>query len=322
MNDQPLSHEDATALMAGSLPADRPDLVVLAAAIDDFRDAFAEPAPQPSPELRGWLTGAPALLRHGTESAAMAATPVGARTGAALRRRMRAAARALAGLGVAAKIALGGTAALAAVATAGAVGVLPEKPQAVFDRIIGNEHADALAPRTPLDQSADTIARADPRADTDAPPAIDPRSDAGSREQRHTDQRSLSHNTSERPDRDSGGTSQDATSNPPRNERDPVPDSDEPDDVDHETQEDAGDEPDDQPTDEPEDQSDEESDDAPEDQSDEESDDDHGDDGSQADDEEETDASSDDAAPDADDSVDSSDDADDGDAETGAWSFG
>jgi hypothetical protein len=302
MNDQTLSDDDATALMAGSLPEDRPDLVVLAAAIVDFRDAFAEPAPQPSPELMSWLTGAPALLLlHGTESAAPAATPVRACARARLRRRIRTAANALAGLGVTAKFALGGTAALAAVAAGGAVGVLPEKPQAVFDGIIDNDHADPPLPRTPLDKSATT----------DAGPDADAGAESG--EQRHTEQRSPSQNSSERQDRDSGDRrSQDATS-PRDGETDPAPGldgSDDSDDSDNESQEDPDDHSDD-------DQSDDESQEDPDDHSD---DDQSDDDGSGADDTEEIDGSSDDAA-DADGSSNSAEDADDVDAETSEWNF-
>lgn len=148
MNSQPLSHDDAMALTGGSLPQDRPDLVALAAAIDDFRETFTKPAPQPSATLVGWMTGAPALPPHGVGTTVPVATPVHPRTGV-LRRWTRTAAGTLTGLGLAAKIALGGTAALAAVTTAGAIGVLPEGPQGVFDRILDNNQTDTPPPAPP-----------------------------------------------------------------------------------------------------------------------------------------------------------------------------
>lgn len=165
MNNQPLSHEDAMVLTGGALPQARPDLVALAVAIDDFRGAFAEPAPQPSPELVGWLTGAPAPPLTGTEPTATAATPLAART-SPMRRRVRAAARALAALSVAAKIALSGAVALAAVAAAGAVDVLPEGPQAVYDRIFDNGPGAATVPRRPPDRAAESDPRLGARAIT------------------------------------------------------------------------------------------------------------------------------------------------------------
>lgn len=194
MNNEPLSHDDAMVLTGGSLPQHRPDLVALAVAIDDFRDAFNEPAPQPSPELVGWLTGAPAPPFPGTMSLATAATPLATRT-SPMRRRIQAAARALAALSVTAKVALGGTAALAAVAAAGAVDVLPEGPQGVYDRIVDNGAGDATVPRTPPDPAAES----DLRAGT---------SDTGSANQPRTEPRSPAPNPVEAPGEDSSEQSQ------------------------------------------------------------------------------------------------------------------
>jgi hypothetical protein len=304
MNNQPLSHEDATALTSGALPPDRPNLVTLAAAIDDYRDAFTGPAPQPSPELVGWLTGTPVLPEHGTESTATAATPLAART-SPLQRRIRAAARALAALGVTAKIALGGTAAVAAVAAAGAVGALPEGPQAVFDRILGKDHADAPVPQTPSDDIAKTGTTP---AGTHA--------DVGFGEESHTRLRSPSPITSEPPQ--GGGSTegaQDTTSGPHRGGTHPAPHSDATDDSHHsdnEPHKDPDHESDDEPDRESDDEPDHESDDEPDRESDHESDD--GDERGQADDTEENDGSSDGA--DVDGSTNSNDDAEEVDAET------
>jgi hypothetical protein len=315
MKNQPLSHDDASALMSGQLPQDRPDLMALAAAIDDFRDAFAEPAPAPSPELMGWLTGAPAQPLRTSESAAPTAVPVRGRTSARLRQRIRASARALAGVGLTAKFAFGGTAALAVVGAAGAVGVLPEKPQEVFDRIVGNGHPQAPVTPTQADEAAKTGAL------PDAPPDAGAEADfpSGSGEQRPPRQ-----NTPER-EEGSGEPSHDTSSPPPRGEADPAPDSDRPEDSgdehqgsrDDELEDQPDDEHDDEPdegADEPEDQPDDEHDDEPDEGADEPEDqpDDEHDDGSDAEpaDKEETDGSSDDTA-DEDDSSNSSDDVDD-----------
>ena len=281
MNNQLLSHEDAMALTSGALPPDRPDLVALAAAIDDYRDAFTGPAPQPSPELVGWLTGTPVLPEHDTEFTATAATPLAART-SPLQRRIRSAARALAALGVTAKIALAGTTAVAAVAAAGAAGVLPEGPQAVFDRILGQDHADAPIPRTPSDDRANTP------SGTDA--------DIGSGEEGQTELRSPSPTTSAPPQR--GGSTdgaQDPTSGPHHGESQPAPHSDATDDSDH-----SDNEPHEDPDHESDDEPDGESDDV--------------DERGQADDAEEHYGSSD--GDDADRPTTSSDDADEVDAET------
>lgn len=115
-----------------------------------------------------------------------------------MRRRIRAAVRALAALSVTAKVALGGTAALAAVAAAGAVDVLPEGPQAVYDRIVDNGAGDATAPRTPPDPAAES----DPRAGT---------SDPGSANQPRTEQRSPLPNPVEAQGEDSSEQSQATT---------------------------------------------------------------------------------------------------------------
>lgn len=204
--------------------------------------------------------------------------------------------------------------------------MLPEAPQAAFDRILGNDRADAPLPHTPFDETPETDTRPDARSDVG--------------EQRHTEDRSPAQsNTVERQDRGSGDHAQDALSDPPRAERDPAHDSvmsgdsddsdkERPESPDKESDEGAdegadeperdGREADDQPDDEG-----SESDDQPDNdgtESDDQSDDDLGDDGSQADDTEEMDGSSDDAA-DADGSSSSSDDADDVEAQTGEVSF-
>lgn len=228
MDDQLLFHDDATALMAGSLPQDRPDLVVLAAAIHGYRDAYVAPAPQASPELMGWLSGTPTPPRNGTE-VPTAATPVRARASA--RRWRRTAASALTGWGVAAQIALGGTAAFAMVATAGAVGVLPDGPQVVFDRILDTNRTEAPPPNTPVDEGADI----------DAPLA------PGPDEQRFTKPRSPSQDTPARQDPDSENTSQDTTGDRPRGERETAPSSDESDESANETKKDPDDRSDDRP---------------------------------------------------------------------------
>lgn len=207
MNSQPLSHDDAMALTGGSPPQDRPDLVTLAVAIDDFRKTFTEPAPQPSATLVGWMTGAPALPPHGIGTTVTAATPAHTRTGS-LRRWIRTATGALTGLGVTATIALGGTAALAAVTTAGAIGVLPEGPQAVFDRILDDNRTDAPPPGPP------------------STPATPP-DDAGSGARHHHEQRFPIADTAEPQGGGGVDTSQDVMSEPARDMNAPTPEREE-----------------------------------------------------------------------------------------------
>jgi hypothetical protein len=314
MKNQSLSRDDAMALTAGSLPADRPDLVALAAAIDDFREARAEPAPQPSPQLMGWLTGAPPLPQDGAATTATAAAPARACI-SPFQRRIRMAARALAGLSVAAKIALGGTAALAAVASTGAVGALPEGPQAVFDRILNNDHADAPLPRTPSDQTAQSdtgpASRSDARSDARSDPG------SGSDEQLHMEQRSPNPSV---PEPQRGGSTEsphNTTDRPPRSGGGPASHTDETDDSDDEGHEDSDAESGDEPDNDADDEFDGEPDDGPDDQRDDESDDqsDHEHDRSQTDDTDETEEPGD-AAADVHDSSNSTDNAAGVDAET------
>lgn len=155
MNSRLLSDQDAIDLMAGRAPQGRPDLEALAEAIADFRDAFTEPAPQPSPELVGRLTGVPVLPRHETDTRATAVAPLRPHT-SPLARWIRTAVRALAGLGIAAKVGLGGTAALAVVTAAGMTGVLPEGPQAVFDRIFDKQQTDQPSPGSPSEETSES----------------------------------------------------------------------------------------------------------------------------------------------------------------------
>lgn len=206
MNGRPLTHDDAMALTRGSLPQDRPDLVALALAIDDFRQTFTEPAPQPSATLIAWMTGSPALPPHGVGTTLTVATPVHTRTGS-LRRWTRTATRALAGLGVTMKIALGGTAALAAVATAGAIGVLPGGPQAVFDRILDDNRTDAPPPGPP-------------------PTPATPADDAGTGARHHHEHRLPTADTSE-PQGGRVDGSQDVTGEPARDMNTPAPEREE-----------------------------------------------------------------------------------------------
>jgi hypothetical protein len=207
MNSQPLSHDDAMALTGGSLPPDRPDLVALAVAIDDFRKTFTEPAPQPSATLVGWMTGAPARPPHAIGTTVTVATPAHTRTGS-LRRWVRTATSALTGLGVTATIALGGTAAVAAVTTAGAMGVLPAGPQAVFDRILNDDRTDAPPPGPP------------------STPATPP-DDAGSGARHHHEHRFPIADTTEPQGGGGVDTSQDVTSEPAPDLNAPTPEREE-----------------------------------------------------------------------------------------------
>lgn len=122
MRKHRISDDDAQALVTGEAPAERPELTSLARSISEFRvAAFATP-PRPSAELRTRLDLAPA-----SRISAGAATQVGAETSDAGKpetSRPRASVGGMkrmfawfTGLGVAAKVVLGVTAAAAVGAT-------------------------------------------------------------------------------------------------------------------------------------------------------------------------------------------------------------
>lgn len=126
---------DAAALLTGeasNLPAEFADV---ATALSAFRGAAFESLPQPSAELRE-------RLENGADVSA--STPEGKqRVSAGGVRRMVAW---VAGLGIAAKILLGTTVAVAAVGGVGAAGLLPEGAQSVFDTVLSTEQTPPVEP--------------------------------------------------------------------------------------------------------------------------------------------------------------------------------
>jgi hypothetical protein len=103
MRNQRISDDDAQALVTGAAPADRPDLTALATSIQEFRSAAFAPAPRPSAELLRRLELAET---RGTERPETSRRPVSMG-------RMKRMFAWIAGLGVAAKVVLGVTAAAA-----------------------------------------------------------------------------------------------------------------------------------------------------------------------------------------------------------------
>jgi hypothetical protein len=103
MRNQRISDDDAQALVTGAAPADRPDLTALVTSIQEFRTAAFAPAPRPSAELLRRLELAET---RGTERPETSRRPVSMG-------RMKRMFAWIAGLGVAAKVVLGVTAAAA-----------------------------------------------------------------------------------------------------------------------------------------------------------------------------------------------------------------
>jgi hypothetical protein len=150
MRKQSISTEDAAAILSGRVPEERPDLEVLALALDDFRSASFEAAPLPSAELAALLdaTQAP-RISPSPENALAKGTARNARATAWRRptllvRRSRLFGW-IASLSLAAKISVGATAAAVGVVGAGAAEVLPAPAQQVFDEV--------LTTVTPFDRS-------------------------------------------------------------------------------------------------------------------------------------------------------------------------
>jgi len=122
MRKHRISDDDAAALVTGTAPADRPDLTTLATSISEFRDAaFASP-PRPSAELRARLdlahAGGISPGAHPNRGAETidARQPAASRPVASVGRMKRMFAW-FTGLGIAAKVVLGVTAAAAVGAT-------------------------------------------------------------------------------------------------------------------------------------------------------------------------------------------------------------
>lgn len=145
MSNHRIHDDEAAALLRGEVPTQRADLAGVADAVAGFRRASTQAAPQPSAELLARLdadrvaAGSISFDPHAT-TAATSQTPSG--SSPKIRRR-RVAFTGFAGLGLAAKIAIGAAAATAAgltgVGAAGAAGMLPAPAQEVFDGVTGQQ---------------------------------------------------------------------------------------------------------------------------------------------------------------------------------------
>lgn len=127
MRNRKISNRIATAILAGRAPESRPDLTPLADSIAEFREAAYETTARPSEELmvRLGLAEAPAALSHHKSLPTIGAKKRGIRMFSWI-----------AGLGLAAKIALGASVAAAATVGAGAGGLLPLGAQDTFDTVV------------------------------------------------------------------------------------------------------------------------------------------------------------------------------------------
>ena len=137
--------------MGGTAPADRPELADVATALSEFRIATNEPLPTPSSRLKERLDGGWPVSPEGTKLVVVRPRAGGRRTIAGW----------VAGASILAKIALGSTVAVAAVTTAGAVGVLPGGAQQVFDSAV-----NFVLPGTPRDAELVTTPVPVPTAET------------------------------------------------------------------------------------------------------------------------------------------------------------
>jgi hypothetical protein len=119
MRKQRITDHDASALLQGRTPDERPDLAPIAESVAHFRAAAFEAAPRPSAELLSRISASTPAL-----AAATSASPSGeVSSQGRVKKNMFAS---IAGLGLATKLVLGiSVAAVAGVAGAGAAGVLP-----------------------------------------------------------------------------------------------------------------------------------------------------------------------------------------------------
>lgn len=138
-----MSDDEASAVLRGQTPEARQDLGFLADSVALFRVAIHGVSPQPSAEVAhrldlDRLVSRPSGGMLPLASATPTATPRTAR-------RARVLVTGFLGLGLAAKVVLGASAAVAVGVTgasvAGAAGVLPPAVQQEFDRITGNDIA-------------------------------------------------------------------------------------------------------------------------------------------------------------------------------------
>jgi hypothetical protein len=141
MRNHRITDDEAAALLRGRTPHARHELSPLAAAVSEFRGSSLGTPPRPSAAVasRLDLDRVSTIVAFPPENPDMTASPP--LTAARSARRSRVALEWFAGLGLAAKIAIGATAAAAVGVTgagaAGAAGVLPAPAQEVFEQVTG-----------------------------------------------------------------------------------------------------------------------------------------------------------------------------------------
>ena len=152
MTNHRISDDEAAAVLRGEVPEARHDLASVAEAVAMFRQASLD-SPRPSAELalRLDLERAARLSASvdGLHASTAAWSPVNNEAPTPGTRRRRVALTGFAGLGLAAKIAIGAVAAsavgVAGAGAAGAVGVLPTQAQEVFDGFTGHPGGDNVS---------------------------------------------------------------------------------------------------------------------------------------------------------------------------------
>jgi hypothetical protein len=158
MRNHRITDDQAEAVLRGRTPHARDELSPFAAAVAGFRDSSLGTSPRPSAAVASRLdldrvSTVGLIPRENPDMTSPTPHP------AASTRRRRVAVEWLAGLGLAAKIAIGATAAAAAgvagAGAAGAAGVLPTPAQAVFEQVTGTHPGDEHVSETGAETGAE-----------------------------------------------------------------------------------------------------------------------------------------------------------------------
>lgn len=135
-----LSDDDALAILDGQIPEGRPDLASVASAVHEMRVASLGSAPRPSAELAARLdldrVAGISASAGGLPERSLDWVPAPTARRVPTRGRARMIFSWFAGLGLAAKIAIGATTVAFGAVGAGAVGVLPPAVQDGFDEVV------------------------------------------------------------------------------------------------------------------------------------------------------------------------------------------
>lgn len=174
-----LTDTEIDAVLRGELPPGRDDLASVAEAVAAVRRPVSAPAP--SPELAAFLgsdipAGAAVPVSNAAATAVHQRVTVPQGKGVvAPRKRVRMFLEWIAGLGLAAKAALGTSVAVASIGTAGLAGALPESAQDAFDRSVpGMTVVDDLERDDAEGEGTEREDGAGDEAEVEEPPAVDP----------------------------------------------------------------------------------------------------------------------------------------------------